>query len=249
MPLTIKNSRALILAAGKGTRMKSSLPKMAHDLLGKPLVRYAADACVNAGIESVYVVIGSGAEHVKKALGDGFHYVYQYEQLGTGHAAQQVLPLLKDFQGDLLILVGDCPFITPEVLRNLVNIHRKRGNAATFLTAVFNEPPPYGRIVRDKSGRILKIVEEKDADETVRAIKEVNTSHYCFKSDIVFPLLSTINNNNAQGEYLLTDIVEILVNEGHKVESLTEKDNRLVLGVNSKEDLEKAADILKQQAV
>lgn len=243
----MREIRAVILAAGKGVRMKSDLPKMVHDLLGKPVVQYVADACRNAGIETIYVIVGSGAEQVKQALGPDYQYVLQEPQLGTGHALMQVRPLLKDYKGDLLVLVGDCPFITTDALNKLIIKHQKSSASATFLTAVFEQPPPYGRIVRDNNGKVIKIIEEKDALPQIKAIKEVNSSHYCFKAEIVLPLLSKINNNNTQREYYLTDIIEILTNEHFSVETLQEEDTRLVFGINDARDLAEAIKILQKQ--
>lgn len=243
----MREIRAVILAAGKGTRMKSGLSKMVHDIMGKPVVEYVADACRNVGIETIYVIVGSGAEQVKKALGSDYQYVLQEPQLGTGHALMQVCPLLENYRGDLLVLVGDSPFITPDVLNKLITKHRASDAASTFITAIFEQPPPYGRIVRDNNGKVLKIIEEKDATPQEKAIKEVNTAHYCFKAEIVLPLLSEISNDNVKQEYYLTDIVEILTNNNHSVETLQETDSRLVFGINNRMDMAEAFKIFRQQ--
>jgi len=213
------------------------------------MVKYVTDTCRSVGIETIYVIVGSGAEQVKQALGSDYHYVLQDPQLGTGHALMQVRPLLEDYQGDLLVLAGDSPFITPDVLNKLFTKHHNSDAAATFITAIFEQPPPYGRIVRDNNGKVIKITEEKDASPQIKAIKEVNSSHYCFKAEIVLPLLSEISNDNVKQEYYLTDIIEILTNNNHSVETLQEVDTRLVFGINSRLDMAEAFNVFRQQTL
>ena len=242
----VRDLRAVILAAGKGTRMKSQLPKVLHPLLGRPMVEYVIDACRGAGVDTIYLVVGYGADMVRRALGGDLIYVTQQPQLGTGHALMQVAPLLADFRGDLLVVVGDSPLITAELLRRLWQAHRAAEAAATFLSAVFDAPPPYGRVLRDQEGRVLRIVEEADAPPEVAKIREVITSHYCFRAEVVLPLLPKIDNRNAKQEYYLTDIVGILRAEGHKVEAMPVEDNRLVWAVNTQEELAQAERLLRE---
>ncbi len=236
----IREVRAVILAGGKGTRMKSEISKMVHELHDRPIVQYVAEACKDAGIKDIYIIIGFGAEDVKTVLGKDYNYVLQKEQLGTGHALMQAVPILKDYSGDLVVLVGDSPFITSAVIERLFKKHQKGSAEATFVTTIFENPPPYGRIIRDKYGKVNAIVEEKDATPEIKTIKEVNTSHYCFKSEVVLPLLEKIDNKNEQQEYYLTDIVGILVENGYKLDTLLEEDNKVVYGINSKEELDNA---------
>ncbi len=242
----VRELRAVILAAGKGTRMKSSLPKVLHPLLGKPIVKYVIDACRAIGVDVIYLVVGYGAEQVRQALGTGLVYVMQEPQLGTGHALMQTVPLLADFQGDLLVLVGDSPLITPALLRRLWHTHQTSGAAATFLTAVFEEPPRYGRVLRDEKGQVVRIIEEADATPQVAQLKEVITSQYCFRAETVLPLLAKIDNRNAKKEYYLTDIVGILHAEGHKLEAVPVADTSLVWAVNTQEELAQAERLLEQ---
>lgn len=226
--------------------MKSDLPKVLHPLLGRPMVQYVIDACRAAGLEKIYLVVGYGAEKVRQALGPELCYVPQEPLLGTGHALLQVSPLLADYEGDLLVLVGDSPLITPDLLQKLVRVHQRSGAAATFLTAVFDEPPAFGRVLRDVQGRVVRIVEEVEATPEVASVKEVITSHYCFRAEVVLPLLAKIDNHNAKGEYYLTDIVGILPSAGHQVEALPVEDTRLVWAVNTPEELAVAERFFKE---
>lgn len=242
----VRELRAVILAAGRGTRMKSTLPKVLHPLLGKPMVEYVIDACRAIGVDTIYLLVGYGAEQVMKVLGPGLVYVVQEPQLGTGHALMQTIPLLANFRGDLLVLVGDSPLITPALLRRLWHAHQLSGAAATFLTAVFEEPPPYGRVLRDEQGRVVRIIEEADATPEVAQLKEVITSQYCFRAEIVLPLLARIDNRNAKQEYYLTDIIGILHAEGHKLEAVPVVDTSFVWAVNTQEELAQAERLLKE---
>jgi len=244
--ITDREVRAVILAAGKGIRMKSNLPKVLHEINGRPLVKYITDACRGAGTNTIYIIVGTGADQVKQALGSDFTYVMQHKQSGTGHALKQVIPYLKNYRGELLVLVGDSPLLTSTLLKKLIAKHREYGAAATFITTEYDITPQYGRVIRDKIGRVQKIIEERDAPPHIRQLKEVITSHYCFTAEVVLPLLSKIGRNNAQQEYNLTEMIAILTNEQLPVETLFEKDNRLVFGINDHKDLEKAA-IMKKQ--
>lgn len=234
----MREVKSVILSAGKGSRMKSDVPKALYQVNGKPMVQCVADACKGAGIKSIYVVVGSDSDLVEQALGSGYHYVLQEQQSGTGNALMTVRPLLAEFRGDILVLVGDTPFITSKILHDLITRHRDGNADATFITSTYKHTPPYGRVVRNRSGRIAKIVEEADASLRIKKIKEVITSQYCFKAEIVLPLLSKIDNNNAKSEYNLTDIIGILTDTDHKVEALKVAEGHLVFGINSVEDIE-----------
>ncbi|MCD6117053.1 NTP transferase domain-containing protein [bacterium] len=240
---------AVILAAGKGTRMKTTLPKVLHPLLGKPLVLYVTKAVKNAGIDDIILVVGYKSEMVINELGTDYRYVLQKQQLGTGHALMIASEELKEFHGDLLVLVGDAPFLTPDIIKKLVLRHRETGASATMMTAIMDPPPAYGRIVRDKDGKVIRIVEERDATPEEKKITEVNTSHYCFRSEDVLPLLNSLGTNNDQGEYYLTDIIEFLTGKGALVETLPETDPDVLKGINSQEDLTSAVKRIKTDII
>lgn len=240
---------SVILAAGKGTRMKSELPKVLHPLMGKPLVAYVIDACKEANAEKNIVVIGHQAELVKKQLGSGPEYVEQMQQLGTGHALMIAAENLKKFKGDLLVLAGDTPFLTGEILKKLIKRHQKTDAAASLLTAYIDPPLAYGRIIRDDKGQIRKIVEARDATPEELAVIEINTSHYCFKAEKVLPLLSQLTTANDQGEYYLTDIIHLLVGKKERIESILAKDPNVVIGINNRKHLGEAHQLLRNALV
>ncbi|MFC1562940.1 NTP transferase domain-containing protein [candidate division KSB1 bacterium] len=233
----IQNAVSVILAAGKGTRMKSDINKLLHEISGKPLVRYVADTVIEAGIENNIFVVGENKNEIKKELGDKFKYVVQEKPLGTGHAFNAAKSLLEGFSGDVCVFSGDTPFLTSKIVRNLIQKHRRTNADATLITTIFPETPLYGRIVRDSTGKIIRIVEAIDSTNDELKIREVNTSHYCFKADIVLPLLSEIKNKNIYKEYYLTDIIEILATRKRKIENLLADDYHIVFGINNREDL------------
>jgi len=235
----VSGTAAVILAAGKGTRMKTDAPKVLVALRGEPMVRHVIEACRGAGVGRIILVVGAGAADVEAALGPEFEYAIQEEQIGTAHALMTARPALREFDGDLFVLPGDAPFVTPDLLAGLLAAHRASGADATIATVVWETPPPYGRVVRDASGRILRIVEEWDATAGIKAIKETCTSHYVFKAGIVLPLLDAVRNDNAKREYYLTDIVEVLAGRGRRVETFRVGDPKLILGINTLEELER----------
>lgn len=229
---------ALILAAGKGKRMKSDLPKALHRLDGRYVVDYVIDSARKAGIEQQILVIGHRAEKVEEALKDRkVEFVLQEKQLGTGHAVMMAEPLLADFDGDLVILCGDMPLVRPETIKGLVTERHRLEAAATVLTVILEDPAHYGRIARDDDGLLKAIVEYRDADDNIRKIREVNTATYCFDWKELKPILSRLNNNNDQGEYYLTDSIAILVSNGRKVGALVAADPVEGFGINSADEL------------
>ncbi len=239
--------KAVILAAGKGTRMKSDLPKVIHEALEKPMVEYSIDAAKGAGATDIYLVVGHKAELVKEVVGDAVTYVEQTEQLGTGHAVKCALDFIGE-EGDTLVLCGDTPLITGKTLKELVDKHKEMNNTITVLSTIVDEPTGYGRIVRNHNGEFLKIVEQKDGTEEELAVREINSGMYLFNSKALSMSLGMLNNNNSQGEYYLTDTLEIVKNEGlGKVNAYVIQDADEIKGVNSPEQLAEAEDILRNR--
>ena len=237
--------KTLILAAGKGTRMKSELPKVLHKVCGVPMVQKIVNTCSKIGSIENILILGHKKEEVLKVLPD-MEYVIQEEQLGTGHAVIQAKEKLKDFDGTVMILCGDTPLLREETLKELYDYHKKTAAITTILTSIYENPFGYGRIVK-KDGNVIGIVEEKEASEEVKAIKEVNAGVYCFEAKELLSALDRIDNRNEKGEYYLTDVIAINVNDGKKVEAFLLEDNDEILGINSKIELEKANCIMKNR--
>jgi len=244
------NVRAVVLAAGKGTRMRSTLSKLLHlhPVSSQALVGFAVNACLESGIEKTIVVVGHQAEEIKSTLGEGFEYVYQEKRLGTGDALKQAISFLRGFKGELVVVPGDAPFITSFMLTKLIEHHRETRPAATVLTALLPDPGQYGRIVRngyiDGYRQIEKIVESKDASSEELEIKEINSGIYCFDNQRLLPLLPHLSRSNKGGEYYLTDVVELLNKQKLRVEAMKVEDPQVVLGVNTPEELKRAWKIL-----
>jgi len=237
---------ALILAAGKGKRMKSDLPKAIHPLGDRYIVDHVIDAARKAGIDRQIVVIGHQAEEVSRALADrGVEFALQAEQRGTGHAVMMAESLLRTFDGDLVVLCGDMPLVKPETIKNLVERRSKLSAAAVVLTAVLDDPGSYGRIVRDADGFLKAIVEYRDADEETRKINEVNTGAYCFDWRELRNVLGKLSDNNDQKEYYLTDSIALLVADGKKVGAQVVSDPIEGFGINSVDELNEVGRILK----
>ena len=236
----------IILAAGKGTRMKSKLPKVLHKVGGKPMLQHVIDAAKSAGSTREIVVIGSGAELVKQTFSDA-EFVLQEEQLGTGHAVLCTKEKFAESTGNVMILCGDTPLFTGELLKNLINAHEKFNAVATVLTAIMPDPKGYGRIIRADNVDFEKIVEDKDATPEQKKIREVNAGIYCFKIKSLFDALEKVTNDNSQGEYYLPDVLEILHAEGGKICAVIADDYRQTLGINSRIQLAEADKILRQR--
>lgn len=237
----------VILAAGKGTRMKSELPKVLHRAGGKAMLQHVLDAASAAGAQRHVVVIGCGAERVVEALGAQASFAEQREQLGTGHAVMQAEPLLEAFAGTVMVLCGDTPLLTAALLRKLYEAHRSAGAAATVLTARMPDATGYGRIIRAADGRVDRIVEQKDATAEELAVDEVNSGIYCFERQSLFAALAETDCKNAQGEFYLTDVLGILSRKGEKVWAVEADDYRETLGVNSRRQLAEAEKILRRR--
>jgi bifunctional UDP-N-acetylglucosamine pyrophosphorylase/glucosamine-1-phosphate N-acetyltransferase len=231
--------KSLIMAAGMSTRMKSATSKVLHEVCGKRILEYVLDACREAGIREQLVLVGAMREQVQAAFADSkdIRWVVQEPQLGTGHAAMMAREALRGFTGDLVVLVGDAPMIRPETIRTLLETHRREGAALTMVTAVLDDPKWFGRIVRDSSGKLLKIVEAKDASPAELAIREVNPAFYAFRWPALSEVLDRLTNHNAKGEYYLTDAVELLIRSGEKAIAVPAAQSEEVEAVNSRRDL------------
>ncbi|MGM9561606.1 MAG: bifunctional UDP-N-acetylglucosamine diphosphorylase/glucosamine-1-phosphate N-acetyltransferase GlmU [Phascolarctobacterium sp.] len=241
------NLVAVILAAGKGTRMRSKYPKVLHKVGGKPMLQHVIDAATVAGCDEKVVIVGHEAELVEAMVGSQGKIALQAEQLGTGHAVMQTAEALKGFTGTALILCGDTPLLEGEELKKFCEAHKASGAAATVLTAIMDDPFGYGRIVRDEKGNVQAIVEQKDATEAQKAIKEINTGIYCMECPLMFDVLATLTNDNAQGEYYLTDVLEKLNQAGQKVGGVITEDSDMVMGINSRKQLSVAESVMRQR--
>jgi len=245
--------KSIILAAGKGTRMKSDKPKVLHEIFNKTLLGYVVDAVNDTGLaDENYVIVGHQAERVEEYLNNNYtntKTVLQSPQLGTGHAVSMVCPYLKDFDGEAIILCGDTPLITPETLKTFIAAHEKMNSDITVMSAVFENPANYGRIIRNSDGTLNSIVEEKDASDEQKAVKEINAGIYCLNWGKVKGAFSELKSNNAQGEYYLTDIIEWGNKNGLKVNAHILERNEEIFGINSKSNLAQAAKILNDRTI
>ena len=226
---------ALILAAGQGTRMKSALPKVLHRVCGVPMVEQVIRVVRQAGFAKCVVITGFKEELVRKDLaGEDVDFVHQAEQLGTGHAVMQGAPLLTDREGYVLVICGDTPLLRSETISSLAETCRKENASAAVLTAMLDNPFGYGRVLRDEKGQMTSIVEQKDGTPEELAVHEINTGTYVFKAGPLLDALKKIDNKNAQGEYYLTDVFEIMIREGQKVIPVAAEDADETMGVNSR---------------
>jgi UDP-N-acetylglucosamine diphosphorylase/glucosamine-1-phosphate N-acetyltransferase len=228
---------AIILAAGKGKRMNSDLPKVLHEMLGRPMIELVLDTLISLNINKIYTVVGFEAEKIKEALKsyeNKTEFVLQTEQRGTGHAVQMAEKALADFKGEILVLAGDVPFLSAETITNLIEVHRRAKAAATVLSSIPPDPKNYGRIVRKPGTDLVdRIVEDKDATDEEKKIGEINTGTFCFDSRYLFDSLREIRNDNSQGEFYLTDIMEVLHRRGLKAAVCLTDNSDEALGVNS----------------
>jgi UDP-N-acetylglucosamine diphosphorylase/glucosamine-1-phosphate N-acetyltransferase len=237
----VRDIAVVILAAGQGKRMKSDLPKVLHEINGTPMLSYVIEAVQALGPDRVIVVTGHQAERVEAACaGTGVSFVRQTQQLGTGHAVMQAMPLLSEYAGTIVVLNGDVPGLKTETIRRFIEYHRASGYAATVLTARLPDPTGYGRIVRDHAGRLSRIVEHKDGSERERAIDEINSGLFCFEARDLSATLARLTRGNTQNEYYLTDVIGLLAAGGRPVGAYCVDDWREVSGVNDLDELEAA---------
>jgi bifunctional UDP-N-acetylglucosamine pyrophosphorylase/glucosamine-1-phosphate N-acetyltransferase len=240
------NIAVVILAAGQGTRMRSKLPKVLHPLTGKPMVGHAIEAAHEVGDARPVLVVGSGAEQVRAAVGERVRYVVQEQQLGTGHAVLQARPLLTGQSSVVLVTYGDMPLLRTETLQRMIEHHGRTEPAITMLTVVRDHARGFGRVLRDASGAVAAIVEQADATPEQLAVRELNVGTYCFDAGWLWSRLDQIPLS-AKGEYYLTDLVGMAVTEGRQVEALATDDPSEVLGINTRVHLAEAAAVMRQR--
>ena len=245
--------KSIILAAGKGTRMKSETPKVLHTIFDKALVAYVLDAVNSTGLcDENFVIVGHQAEKVSEYVNANYQNtktVLQSPQLGTGHAVSMALPYLNDYDGDIIILCGDTPLITSETLKDFINEHYNTESDLTVMSAIFENPTNYGRIKRTSSNKLDSIVEEKDASVEEKSIKEINAGIYCINWKKIKPAFAELKTNNAQGEYYLTDIIKWANLQNLNVNVYTLKNNEEIFGINSKQHLAEATKILNTKVL
>lgn len=239
---------AVILAAGQGKRMHSDLPKVLHEVAGRPMVLHVVDAVKALGASRVIVVTGYQAQRVEEACADaGVDFARQPEQLGTGHAVMQTEAQLAGYTGTVVVLNGDVPGLRPVTIQRFLEYHIAQEAVATVMTATLADSTGYGRIVRDGTGRLLRIVEERDATDSERAIREVNSGLFCFSAAELFPALHRVTRRNAQNEYYLTDVIGLLASEGKPVAAWCIEDPREVAGVNNPDELDAVRRFVMEQ--
>lgn len=247
----MKNTAVVILAAGKGKRMKSGdMPKVLAPLSEKPLIEYVLNTVQNIRAKKTVLIVGHQKEKVKdfieKSGFDNIEYAHQEQQLGTGHAVMMAEKNLSDFQGDVLILAGDVPLLTSETISKFIVEHNNHNSKVSVLSTTAPDATGYGRIVRDSTGNFIKITEEKDADDDIKKIQEINSGIFLVDSDTLFDSLKQTSNKNAQKEYYLTDIIEILKAQNAPVFAFNLAKFDELQGINSPEDLKRAEEVLKK---
>lgn len=236
---------SIVLAAGQGKRMKSKQYKVLHSVCGKPMVGHVLDTVKQVNSEQIVVVVGHGAEQVMAYIGEQAHFVKQEQQLGTGHAVQQAEALLGNEEGTTIVVCGDTPLVKASTIEQMLKLHQESGAAATILTASFDDPTGYGRIIRGKDGLVEKIVEQKDCTAEEASVTEINTGTYCFDNKKLFEALRNTTNNNAQGEYYLTDVVSIFKQAGEIIQGYCTTDLAEAIGVNDRVALAEAEGLMR----
>lgn len=245
--------KSIILAAGKGTRMKSETPKVLHTIFDKTLVGYVIEAVNKTEmVDENFVIVGHQAERVEEFIKNNYdnaRTVLQSPQLGTGHAVSMVLPYLQDFDGEVIILCGDTPLVTEDTLKEFIEAHHSKKSDLTVMSAIFENPTNYGRIIRNSDGSLNSIVEEKDANAEQKAVKEINAGIYCLNWAKIKPAFGQLKSNNAQGEYYLTDIIKWANEQQLKVDAFILKNNEEIFGINSKAHLAEASKMLNRRVI
>ncbi|MEB8211448.1 bifunctional UDP-N-acetylglucosamine diphosphorylase/glucosamine-1-phosphate N-acetyltransferase GlmU [Staphylococcus succinus] len=239
--------RAIVLAAGKGTRMKSKKYKVLHEVAGKSMIEHVVDNVKRSGVEQLVTIVGHGAESVKETLGDASLYSFQEEQLGTAHAVKMASEHLQDKQGTTLVVCGDTPLITTETLKALVDHHEQNQAQATVLSATAPNPFGYGRILRDSDNHLIKIVEQKDATENEREINEISSGIFAFDNQVLFDKLNHVKNDNVQSEYYLPDVLSLILEDKGSVEVYHTDDFDEIMGVNDRLMLSEAESAFRQR--
>jgi len=245
----MRDTAVIIMAAGKGKRMKSNLPKVLHNLAGKPILNYVLDTVDELEAKRKILIVGYKSDKIRELIGDKIGYAEQKEQLGTAHAVLQTKKLLSGFKGDVLILSGDVPFLSVKTLKKLLKYHQDNNFYCTLLSAVLKNPKGYGRIIRDKKGKIKGIIEEVDLSKEKKKITEINSGIYCFDKERLFQTLEKISTDNKQGEYYLTDTVKILLEERLPVGNIIVEDCSEILGINNRLDLADASKRVYQKTL
>lgn len=244
-----KPTAAIILAAGKSTRMVTDLPKVLHEVCGRPMLAYVVDACRQAGVEKIICVVGYRKDDIIRAFSHepDLVFVEQKEQKGTGHAAMCCREALEGFEGNCMVIAGDMPLVRSETLRLLIDTHSEQKSAVTLATAVLDDPTGYGRIVRDKYGNLQGIVEHSDCTPEQLQIREINPSYYCFDKKLLFEALDQIQPNNVKGEYYITDALKILISGGHRAMAITAVAAEDAMGVNSRLELAEVGRVMQNR--
>jgi len=238
---------AIVLAAGKGTRMKSKQYKVLHDVAGKSMIEHVADNVKASGVDQLVTIVGHGAQSVKDTLGNASLYSYQEEQLGTAHAVKMASEHLRDSEGTTLVVCGDTPLITSATLKALIDHHEKSGAQATVLSATATNPFGYGRIVRDAEEHLVTIVEQKDATDTEQQISEISSGIFAFDNRVLFEKLDLVKNNNVQSEYYLPDVLSLILEDDGVVEIYHTHDFEEIMGVNDRVMLSEAEKALRKR--
>lgn len=241
--------KAIVLAAGKGTRLQSeafNAPKVLRKANGRPLIDYVLENISFIPKNDTVLVVGYKKEMVKEAVGEDYVYAEQLEQKGTGHAVMMAADAFKDYDGDVIVLYGDMPMFKKSTYENLIAKHKESGAPCTVLTGITDVKMAYGRVIRDENGNFAKVIEDKDCTEEQKKINELNVGVYVFKAKELFENLGKLKNNNKQGEYYLTDIPAILLEQGEKVAVYSICSDTEILGVNTPEDLELCEKLLKE---
>lgn len=241
----MSNRYAIILGAGKGTRMKSKLYKVLHPVCGKPMIQHVVDQISGLSFGKIIAILGYGGDAVKNQLGGNISYTVQEEQLGTAHAVQQAAPLLEGREGTTVVLCGDTPLITGSTVQDLLSFHEKEQASVSVLTAMMADPTGYGRIIRDSSGQVTQIIEHKDATDEQIQINEISTGIFCFDNKKLFEALKHVKNDNVQGEYYLPDVLSILKNNSETVTGFVTSAYEETIGVNDRQALAEAEKIMK----